>query len=59
MLLSDAESLIVNGQMDRISGFTAHPLYLEVARQASIIELWEERGPPDFCEKTSGQWVCE
>ncbi len=59
MLLSDAESLIVNGQMDRISGFTAHPLYLEVAKRASIIELWEERGPPDFCEKSTGEWVCE
>ncbi len=59
MLFSDAESLIVNGQLDRISGFTAHPLYLDVARQASIIELWEERGPPDFCAKASGEWVCE
>ena len=55
----DAETLIANGVLDRDSGFTAHPKYLEVARQASLIDLWEERGPPDFCEKIDGEWVCE
>jgi TolB-like protein len=55
----DSEVLIFNGQLDRNSGFTAHPEYLRVARNASLIDLWEERGPPDFCEKTNGEWVCE
>ncbi len=40
-------------------GFTAHPKYLEVAEPLGIVEVWEQRGPPDFCEKVDGQWVCE
>jgi len=59
IVFSDAEVLIYNGQLDRNSGFTAHPKYLDVARQASLIDLWEKRGPPDFCEKIGGEWVCK
>lgn len=59
MVLSNAELLMVNGQFDWRSGFTAHPRYLELARGASFIDLWEKRGPPDSCEKSSGEWVCE
>ena len=55
---SESEALIFNGQLDRNSGFTAHPEYLRMARDSGMIDLWEERGPPDFCEKTSGEWVC-
>ena len=58
MVFSNAELLMANGQFDRSSGFTAHPRYLEMARGASFIDLWEKRGPPDSCEKTSGEWVC-
>jgi len=43
----------------RRSGFTAHPKFLEIAEAWAIIKIWEKRGPPDFCEKVSGQWVCE
>lgn len=39
-------------------GFTAHPKYLEVAKSMGFIDLWEKRGPPDFCEKNQTQWVC-
>ena len=41
------------------TGFTAHPRYLEFARSLGIVESWEQRGPPDFCEKVGGRWVCE
>jgi len=40
-------------------GFTAHPKFLEVARAIGIMDVWEHRGPPDFCEKVEDQWVCE
>jgi hypothetical protein len=23
------------------------------------VELWDQRGPPDMCEKLDGQWVCK
>ena len=29
------------------------------AEGSSLIELWEHRGPPDYCSKDSGEWVCE
>ena len=56
---SDADTLIHVGTMYRRLGFTAHPKYLEVVEAHNFIELWEQRGPPDFCEKVGGEWVCE
>jgi len=56
---NDAENMIFEGTIDRLSGFTAHPKYLEVAEIEGLFELWDERGAPDHCEKFDGQWVCE
>jgi tetratricopeptide (TPR) repeat protein len=55
----DAANSIWFGTIFRRTGFTAHPKYLEVAEANGFIEMWEQRGPPDFCNKESGQWVCE
>jgi TolB-like protein/DNA-binding winged helix-turn-helix (wHTH) protein len=46
------------GTVLREQGFTAHPKYLEVAERMGFIDLWEQRGPPDFCEKVGGAWAC-
>ena len=54
-----AGDLVIWGTTWRHLGFTAHPRYLEVADAFGHVELWERRGPPDFCEKVDGQWVCE
>jgi len=56
---SDAEVPVHESTIDRRSGFTAHPRYLEIAKTWGLIELWDQRGPPDHCEKLDGQWVCE
>jgi len=56
---NEAETLIHVGTIYPRLGFTAHPKYLEVVESLDFIELWEQRGPPDFCEKVDGQWVCE
>ena len=56
---TDADDLVTTGTIHRPLGFTAHPRYLEVARLLGYIDLWEHRGPPDFCDKASGDWVCE
>jgi TolB-like protein/DNA-binding winged helix-turn-helix (wHTH) protein len=56
---TDAEALIFAGTMFRRQGFTAHPKYLDVAEATGIMEVWEQRGPPDFCKKVGGQWICE
>jgi len=58
-IYTDADNHIFEGTLHRKSGFTSHPQYLEVAEATGLVELWEQRGPPDFCEKVSGQWVCE
>jgi len=50
---------VAGGTIHRRAGFTAHPKYLEVVEAMGIIDVWEQRGPPDFCEKTGGEWVCE
>ncbi len=56
---TDAENPVYTGTMFRQLGFTAHPKYLEVVESMGIMDVWEQRGPPDFCEKVGGQWVCE
>ena len=56
---TDAGLYVFSGTIDRRSGFTAHPKYLEVAEATGIVDVWEKRGPPDFCEKVGGKWVCE
>jgi TolB-like protein len=50
---------IFHGTIFRELHFTADPRYLEVAKAGGLIEIWEQRGPPDHCEKLDGQWVCE
>ena len=56
---TDAQTLVYDGTKYPRLGFTAHPMYLEVATALGIVDVWEQRGPPDFCSKSSGQWVCE
>ena len=56
---SDIDTPIYIGMINRDSGFTTHPRFLELAEAYGLVELWDKRGPPDFCEKLGGQWVCE
>jgi len=56
---SDAEIPVHDATIFRRLGFTAHPKYLEVAELIGNVDLWEQREPPDFCEKVDGEWVCE
>lgn len=55
----DAEVPIYESTIDRQSGFTGHPRYLEIAEKWEFFELWDKHGPPDMCEKLDGQWVCK
>jgi TolB-like protein/Flp pilus assembly protein TadD len=55
----DALGPVWSGTVLRPTGFTAHPKYLAVAEYTGLIELWDQRGAPDFCEKVGGDWVCE
>ncbi len=56
---TDAEMFAWIGIVNRQLGFTAHPKFLELAELLGIVELWEQRGAPDFCEKVNDRWICE
>jgi len=56
---TDADRFLRTGHLYRRLGYTAHPGYLEVARSLGIMDVWEQRGPPDFCHKTVSDWTCE
>jgi tetratricopeptide (TPR) repeat protein len=47
------------GMVHRDTGFTAHPDFLKVAKLMGLTDVWEQLGPPDFCSKADGHWVCE
>lgn len=50
--------LIWHGHVLRRLGFTAHPEYLGLATELGIVDVWEQRGPPDFCRKNGARWTC-
>jgi tetratricopeptide (TPR) repeat protein len=56
---TDADVPVHEGTVHRRLGFTAHPNYLEVVESMGIIDVWEQRGAPDFCEKVGSEWICE
>ena len=39
-------------------GFTAHPRYVEMATAYGLASVWDRRGPPDYCSKIEGHWIC-
>jgi len=55
---SNAENLEHFGVVYWQSGFTRHPSYFEYQEKYKMTELWDQRGAPDFCNKDSGEWVC-
>ena len=56
---TDAETMQAWGIYLPVTGYRKSQHFLEVAEKDTLIELWEHRGPPDFCSKDSGEWVCE
>ena len=56
---SDVEPLETWGAYAPVAGYRKTQHFLDRAEASSLIELWEHRGPPDYCSKDSGEWVCE
>lgn len=56
---TNADTLEYAGMVFRRAGYAKHPKYIPWAKRNSLIDLWDERGPPDHCRKTDGAWVCE
>jgi TolB-like protein/tetratricopeptide (TPR) repeat protein len=55
---AEAGEFIATGIVYRQLGFTAHPRYLKIAKAIGIVNVWEQRGPPDFCERSGQSWIC-
>jgi TolB-like protein len=58
-MATDADIWFWQGTVFRQGGFTSHPRYLEAAEALGVTDIWDKLGPPDFCEKSEGKWVCE
>ena len=56
---SDVEVLESWGIYVPVTGYRKTQHFLDRAEGSSLIELWEHRGPPNYCSKDSGEWVCE
>jgi len=54
---AEAEEHVWHGHVFGKLGFTAHPDYLRFVTDRGIVEVWEQRGPPDFCRKTGDSWT--
>ncbi len=56
---SDAEILENWGVFLPVTGYRKTQHFLDRAEGSGLIELWEHRGPPDYCSKDTGEWVCQ
>ena len=56
---SDADNIMYWVTTFRDSGITADPRYVAAMTDIGVVEAWDTRGPPDFCSKDTGAWVCE
>jgi adenylate cyclase len=54
----NSEDLIAAGISLPAAEFTSHPEFLEMAAKLGIVDVWEKRGPPDFCQKVGSSWEC-
>jgi TolB-like protein len=55
---ANSQNVEYSGRYFKLSGFAADPRFIEIYQRWGMLELWEERGPPDDCEKIDGNWVC-
>ena len=56
---TNSDMLTYMGRAFKSSGYTEDPRFTPLRNRWGMLDLWEERGPPDDCEKVDGNWVCE
>ena len=56
---SAADNIMFSVNSFRESGIAADPRYVATMTDIGAVEAWDTRGPPDFCSKDTGTWVCE
>ena len=56
---TNSDNLELTGRVFKISGYSADPRFGPLRNKWGMLDLWEERGPPDDCSKVGGNWLCE
>ena len=56
---ANSQNIEYSGRYFKLSGFAADPRFIEIYQRWGMLDLWEERGPPDDCSKVDGNWLCE
>jgi len=56
---TNSDNLEMFGRIFKISGYSADSRFMPLRNKWGMVELWDERGPPDDCEKVDGNWVCQ
>jgi TolB-like protein len=56
---TNSDLLTYTGRAFKSSGYTGHPRFTPLRNEWGMLDLWDERGPPDDCTKVDGDWVCK
>ncbi len=56
---TNSDNLELPGRVFKVSGYSADSRFGPLRNKWGMLDLWDERGPPDDCEKVDGNWVCE
>ena len=56
---TNSDNLELPGRVFKVSGYSADSRFGPLRNKWGMLDLWDERGPPDDCEKIDGNWVCE
>ena len=56
---TNSDMLAYMGRAFKSSGYTEDPRFTPLLNRWGMLDLWDERGPPDDCEKVDDKWVCE
>ena len=55
----NTDALVNRAMVFKRADLAKHPRFLPYRRGGTMVDLWESRGAPDFCNKDTGEWVCE
>jgi len=56
---TNSDMLAYVGRAFKSSGYTEDPRFTPLRNRWGMLDLWDERGPPDDCTKVEGNWVCK
>ncbi len=55
---TNSDNLELTGRVFKVSGYSADLRFGPLRNKWGTLDLWDERGPPDDCDKVDDKWVC-